>query len=549
MYIFVFAKGENNMKIFRNFVILAVVALSSYTTLQAQSAQFKAGKALEVQYNILRELSVGFVDTVDIEKLTNTGIEAMLNSLDPYTTYIPEENEEDLELLRSASYGGIGSMIRKIDSLGVLISQPYLGSPAVKYGLEPGDFILKIDDVDVKPLTADECSRRMKGQPGTQVKFLVKKGRTGEVKEITVTRERIHIPDVSFSGILRDSIGYIRYEAFTSGGSNDFRKAFTDLKEKGAKQLVIDLRGNGGGIVDEAVKILSFFLPKGTTVVTAKGRTPESAFEMKTQTEPLDTLIPITVLVNSSSASASEIVAGAIQDLDRGMIAGTRTYGKGLVQGFKPVGYNGSLKFTTAKYYTPSGRCVQAIDYSHRNEDGSVGFVPDSLKKAFKTLKGRTVYDGGGITPDTVVKAQNYSRPAFSLVANDIFGEYAIEYYKKHKTIASPAEFTLTDAEYEEFVKFAAAKDFDSRSSALAQLDQMLKAAKAEDLYELYKAEFDALEKKLTISKEEMLRVKKAEFKPLLEEEIVYKYYFTPGRIESIVRNDEQLHKVLDLIK
>lgn len=549
MYIFVFAKGENNMKIFRNFVILVVVALSSYTTLQAQSAQFKAGKALEVQYNILRELSTGFVDTVDIEKLTNTGIEAMLNSLDPYTTYIPEENEEDLELLRSASYGGIGSMIRKIDSLGVLISQPYLGSPAVKYGLEPGDFILKIDDVDVKPLTADECSRRMKGQPGTQVKFLVKKGRTGEVKEITVTRERIHIPDVSFSGILRDSIGYIRYEAFTSGGSNDFRKAFTDLKEKGAKQLVIDLRGNGGGIVDEAVKILSFFLPKGTTVVTAKGRTPESAFEMKTQTEPLDTLIPITVLVNSSSASASEIVAGAIQDLDRGMIAGTRTYGKGLVQGFKPVGYNGSLKFTTAKYYTPSGRCVQAIDYSHRNEDGSVGFVPDSLKKAFKTLKGRTVYDGGGITPDTVVKAQNYSRPAFSLVANDIFGEYAIEYYKKHKTIASPAEFTLTDAEYEEFVKFAAAKDFDSRSSALAQLDQMLKSAKAEDLYEPYKAEFDALEKKLTISKEEMLRVKKAEFKPLLEEEIVYKYYFTPGRIESIVRNDEQLHKVLDLIK
>ena len=549
MYIFVFAKGENNMKIFRDFVILAVVALVSQTSLMAQSSHFKAGKALEVQYNILRELSTGFVDTVDIEKLTNTGIEAMLNSLDPYTEYIPEENEEDLEMLRSASYGGIGSMIRKIDSLGVLISQPYLGSPAVKYGLEPGDFILKIDDVDVKPLTADECSRRMKGQPGTQVKFLVKKGRTGEVKEITVTRERIHIPDVSFSGILRDSIGYIRYEAFTSGGSNDFRKAFTDLKEKGAKHLVIDLRGNGGGIVDEAVKILSFFLPKGTTVVTAKGRTPESAFEMKTQTEPLDTLIPITVLVNSSSASASEIVAGAIQDLDRGMIAGTRTYGKGLVQGFKPVGYNGSLKFTTAKYYTPSGRCVQAIDYSHRNEDGSVGFVPDSLKKAFKTLKGRTVYDGGGITPDTVVKAQNYSRPAFSLVANDIFGEYAIEYYKKHKTIASPAEFTLTDAEYEEFVKFAAAKDFDSRSSALAQLDQMLKSAKAEDLYEPYKAEFDALEKKLTISKEEMLRVKKAEFKPLLEEEIVYKYYFTPGRIESIVRNDEQLHKVLDLIK
>ncbi len=536
------------MKIFRNFVILSAVLLVGMGVTYAQSAAFKTGKALEVQYNILKELSVGFVDSVDVEKLTNKGIEAMLNSLDPYTQYIPEENEEDLELMRSASYGGIGSVIRKIDTLGVLISQPYLGSPALKHGLEPGDIILKIDDASVLPLSATECSNRMKGQPGTQVKFLVKKGRTGEEKEIVITRERIHIPDVSFSGILRDSIGYIKYEAFTDGGSRDFRKSFLELKEKGAKHLVIDLRGNGGGIVDEAVRILSLFLPKGTTVVTAKGRTPESAFAMKTQTEPLDTLIPITVLVNSSSASASEIVAGAIQDLDRGMIAGVRTYGKGLVQGFKPVGYNGNLKFTTAKYYTPSGRCVQAIDYSHRNEDGSVGYVPDSLKKAFTTLKGRTVYDGGGITPDTVIKAQNYSRPAYSLVANDIFGEYAIEYYKKHNTIASPSEFAITDAEYEDFVQFASKKEFDSRSSAVAHLDQMLKAAKSEDLYEPYKAEFEALEKKLTISKEEMLRVKKAEFKPLLEEEIVYKYYFTPGHIESIIRNDEQLTKVLDII-
>lgn len=537
------------MKNFRKFVVLAALTMAVAGNLAAQSADFKTGKALEVQYNIFKALSVAFVDSVDVEKLTNTGIQAMLKSLDPYTEYIPDENEEDIEMMRSASYGGIGSMIRKIDSVGVLIAQPYIGSPAVKYGLEPGDYILEIDGASVMPLSADECSSRMKGQPGTQVKFLVKKGRGGEIKEITVTRERIHIPDVSFYGILRDSIGYIKYEAFTSGGSNDFRKAFTDLKQQGAKHLVIDLRNNGGGLVDEAVKILSLFLPKGTTVVTAKGRTPESEFAMKTQTEPLDTLIPITVMVNSSSASASEIVAGAIQDLDRGMIAGTRTYGKGLVQGFRPVGYNGNLKLTTAKYYTPSGRCVQAIDYSNRNEDGSVGYVPDSLKKAYTTLKGRTVYDGGGITPDTVVKAQSYSRPAYSLVAHDIFGEYAIEYYKTHNTIASPDKFTLTDAEYEDFVKFAATKDFDSRSGAHTYLDKMLKAAKAEDLYELYKTEFDALENKLTISKEEMLRVKKAELKPLLEEEIVYKYYFTPGQVESIIRNDKQLHKVLDLIK
>lgn len=536
------------MKFFRKYVLFQAM-MAFAVSLSAQSADFKTGKALEVQYNILRELSVGFVDTVDVEKLTTVGIDAMLHSLDPYTEYIPDENEEDLEMMRTASYGGIGAVIRKIDSVGVLISQPYLGSPAVKYGLEPGDFILEIDGESVLPLPVDKCSERMKGQPGTQVKFLVRKGRTGEEKEITVTRERVHIPDVSFSGILRDSIGYIRHDAFTDGGSRDFRKAFEELKGKGATHLVIDLRGNGGGIVDEAVNILSLFLPKGTAVVSAKGRTQQSVFEMKTMQEPLDTLIPITVLVNSGSASASEIIAGAIQDLDRGTIAGNRTYGKGLVQGFRPVGYNGNLKFTTAKYYTPSGRCVQAIDYSNRNADGSVGYVPDSLKKAFKTLKkGRTVYDGGGIAPDTVIQAETYSRPAYSLVANDIFGEYAIEYYKKHPSIASPSEFALTDAEYEEFVQFAAKKEFDSRSAAQAQLDQMIKSAKSEDLYELYKEQFDALEKSLTISKEEMLRVKKAEFKPLLEEEIAYKYYYTPGRIESIIRNDLQLQRTLDMI-
>ena len=390
-------------------------------SITAQSADFNMARSLEIQNNILKELVNGFVDSVSVEKLVNTGINAMLGSLDPYTEYIPEEDEKNIELLTTATYGGIGAMIKKLDTTGVIISQPYLGSPAVKYGLEPGDVILEIDGEDVMPLNAEECSSRMKGEPGTSVRFLVRKGRSGKTAEIEVVRERIHIPDVSYSGILKDTIGYIKIDGFTVNGSEDVRKAVVSLKEKGARRLILDLRGNGGGLLDEAVDIVSLFVPKGTLVVTQKGRANVGAdMEYRTKKEPVDTLIPLMVLVNSGSASSSEIVTGAIQDLDRGYVAGTRTYGKGLVQAIRPVGYNGTMKMTIAKYYTPSGRCVQAIDYSHRNSDGSVGYVPDSLKKAFKTRLGRTVYDGGGITPDSVITSTPYSRIAVSLVMNDI---------------------------------------------------------------------------------------------------------------------------------
>ncbi len=542
---------KTTLYIIRKYTVLAAAVLLSLS-LNAQSSDFKTAKNLEIQYNILHELSSKFVDTIDTEKLIETGITAMLESLDPYTQYIPEEDDETLELMTTATYGGIGSIIKKIDTLGVLISQPYLGSPAVKYGLEPGDIILQINGEDVKPLTADQCSSKMKGQPGTEVKFLVKKARGGELKEYTIVRERIHIPDVSYSGIIDGKYdnpnfktGYIKLDGFTLNGSKDVKDALVKLKSDGANRIVIDLRGNGGGLMSEAVKIVSLFVPKGTTVVSQKGRTEDSNEIYKTMDEPVDTTTPLIVLVNSASASSSEIVAGALQDLDRATIAGTRTYGKGLVQGMRNVGYNGTIKFTIAKYYTPSGRCVQAIDYSNRNSDGSVGTVPDSLKKAFKTKNGRTVYDGGGITPDSVIKSLPYSRPAMSLVLNDILNDYAILYYANNSSIAPAAEFALTDAEYEEFVKYAANREFDSRSAAQVQLDQMMKSAKNENLYELNKAEFDALESKLSISKEEMLRIKKDEFKPLLEEEIVNKYYYTPGRIESIIRSDEQLHKAL----
>lgn len=517
-------------------------------SITAQSADFNMARSLEIQNNILKELVNGFVDSVSVEKLVNTGINAMLGSLDPYTEYIPEEDEQNIELLTTATYGGIGAIIKKLDTTGVIISQPYLGSPAVKYGLEPGDVILEIDGEDVMPLNAEECSSRMKGEPGTSVRFLVRKGRSGKTAEIEVVRERIHIPDVSYSGILKDTIGYIKIDGFTVNGSEDVRKAVVSLKEKGARRLIMDLRGNGGGLLDEAVDIVSLFVPKGTLVVTQKGRANVGAdMEYRTKKEPVDTLIPLMVLVNSGSASSSEIVTGAIQDLDRGYVAGTRTYGKGLVQAIRPVGYNGTMKVTIAKYYTPSGRCVQAIDYSHRNSDGSVGYVPDSLKKAFRTRLGRTVYDGGGITPDSVIASDQYSRIAISLVMNDIINDYAIKFYSEHDSIPPVMDFSLTDEQYGDFVKYAVSREFDSRSGAQVLMEDLLKSARQEELDEYIKAEAEALKAKLSISKEQMLLLKKEEIRPLVEEEIANKYYFTPGRVEAIIKSDSQLQKAVAL--
>lgn len=533
-------------------MIAAVLAVPVFLffpkNLAAQSADFNTAKSLEIQYNILKELSNGFVDSVNLEKLVNTGIDAMLGSLDPYTEYIPEEDEQNLALLTTATYGGIGALIKKLDTTGVIISQPYAGSPAVKYGLEPGDVILKINGEDVLPLNAEECSSRMKGEPGTKVKFLVRKGRSSKTGEIEVVRERIHIPDVSYSGILQDSIGYIKIDGFTVNGSEDVKKAVVSLKEKGAKRLILDLRGNGGGLLNEAVDILSIFLPEGTLVVSQKGRKNVGAdLEYRTRNEPVDTLIPLMVLVNSGSASSSEIVTGAIQDLDRGYVAGTRTYGKGLVQAIRPVGYNGTMKMTIAKYYTPSGRCVQAIDYSHRNSDGSVGYVPDSLKKAFKTRLGRTVYDGGGITPDSVITSDPYSRIAISLVMNDIINDYAIKFYKENDSIPSVEDFSLTDEQYVDFVKYAVSRDFDSRSGAQVLMEDLLKSAEQEELDDYIMTEAEALKNKLSISKEKMLELKRSEIQPLVEEEIANKYHFTAGRVEAIIKNDSQLKKAVEL--
>ena len=372
-------------------VSLAAAVAASFS-LSAQSDDFNTGKYLEIQSMILRTLQAHYVDSIQLDDLLHKSIDAMLATLDPYTVFIPEENEEDLDIMTTASYGGVGALIQKTPQGHIIIAEPYEGSAAVKTGLHPGDTVVAIEGVNTKDLTADQCSERMRGRPGTVLNMTVVRGRGGDTVQVALTRERIHIPDVVYYGFVNDSTGYIQVGGFTVDGSKDVRKAFEALKSDGRmRRMVLDLRGNGGGLMNEAVNIVSLFVPQGTPVVSAKGKHPAADFQYKTEAAPVDTLMPLMVMVNSASASSSEIVAGALQDMDRATIAGVRTYGKGLVQTIRPAGYSTSLKLTTAKYYTPSGRCVQAIDYSHRNEDGSVGYVPDSLKKAFKTRLGRTV--------------------------------------------------------------------------------------------------------------------------------------------------------------
>ena len=532
-------------------IVTILVLLSACLSAGAQSKSFTLGQWVEMHNAILKELNRSYVDSLEVGRIERAGVDAMLGALDPYTVYVPEEEQEDFQMMLSSTYGGIGAVIYKPDVNGnVIINEPYEGSPAARAGLVCGDEIESIDGVSTHGLESGECSEKMRGKPGTTVVFRVKKLRdgatwkAGDVIEVPVVRQRIVLPSIEYAGMLNEKDGYVLMSKFTDGVGQGVRDAYNKLKAQGMQRMVLDLRGNGGGLLNEAVNIVSLFVPKGSLVVTAKGREAGSEQVYKTATEPVDTQIPLIILVDSSSASASEIVSGALQDYDRATVIGTRTYGKGLVQSIRPLPYDGQLKVTTAKYYTPSGRCVQAIDYSHRNEDGSVGHIPDSLTHEFKTAHGRTVRDGGGVTPDYEIKPHRYSRLTYSIVMNGIVEQYALKFVREHPSIPAVEDFRFTD--YDDFICFAADKTFDYRSSAKALLDEVKKSLSEDGLAETMSAEVEALEKKMDMDKETFLRLKKDEIVPFIEEEIAVRYYFQEAGIRVRIRYDEQLAKALE---
>ncbi|MCR5018762.1 MAG: S41 family peptidase [Bacteroidales bacterium] len=539
------------VKSFKHILALAA-AISIAVSASAQSHSYTLGKWTEIQNAILKELNRSYVDSLEVSRIERAGIDAMLEALDPYTVYVPEEEQEDFQMMLSGSYGGIGAIIYKPDVDGnVVINEPYAGSPAVKAGLQCGDEIVSIDGESTHGLTSSQSSEKMRGKPGTTVLFRVKKLRAGEywqageVIAVPVVRERIVLPSIPYSGMLDDETGYILVEKFTEGVAQTMRDCARSLKKKGMKRLVIDLRGNGGGLLSEAVNMVGLFVPRGSVVVTSKGRTASSNSTYRTSNEPFDVNLPLIVMVDSGTASASEIVSGALQDYDRATVIGTRTYGKGLVQSIRSLPYDGQLKLTTAKYYTPSGRCVQAIDYSHRNEDGSVGHIPEELTHTFKTTHGRTVRDGGGITPDHIVQPRKYSRITYSIVLSGIVEEYVLDYVRKHESIPALESFHFT--EYDDFVKFASGKEFDYRTSSRTAVDELREALADEGLSEAASAQLAALESALNISKEDYLRLKKEEIVPFIEEEIAVRYYYQEAGYAIRLRYDTQLQTALTL--
>jgi carboxyl-terminal processing protease len=521
-----------------------LIILSGFLSLSFAEGYFEISKNLEIFTNVYRELNTYYVDETQPGELMKTSIDAMLKSLDPYTVYYPESKIEDYRFMTTGQYGGIGAAVNTIDGK-ITIMEPYEGFSAALAGLKSGDVVIAVDGVDVVGKNHSEISDLLKGQSGTEVILTITRPEASGSIEIPVERAEIQVPDVPYSGMLDDKTGYIALGSFTKTSSSEVKKSFLALKEEGMEQLVFDLRGNGGGLLREAVNIVNFFVPKGTEVVSTRGKLEDWNKTYSALNSPLDTEIPLIVLIDDKSASASEIVSGTLQDLDRAVILGRRSFGKGLVQQTKDLSYNTKMKLTVAKYYTPSGRCIQKLNYSERDDDGNVTELPDSLIKPFTTVSGRPVFDGRGIDPDVFVEQAPASNILNALASKYILFDYANLFAQKKDSIDAPEEFKLTDEDYEAFTSYALDREFELDTRTDALMLKLEETAEEEQYLANASAEFAALKARLTPDKQRDLALFKSEVKQALESEIILRYYYRKGAIQYGLKNDLVIDRAL----
>ena len=537
------------------FIVMLGMGMTSF---KEDDRNFQISKNLDIFNSIFKELDMFYVDTVNAEKMIQTGVEGMLSLTDPYTEYYPEEEVSSLKEMTTGKYGGIGAAIRYYEAKDrIAVVEPTEGMPAAEAGVKAGDIILSVGGKemvrgDMKPQEfSSKVSEALRGEPGTSfvLKVLRPLKNDSTVMEFKITRKNIRTNPVPYYGMVKDSIGYLALSSFTENSAKDFKKAFIELKQKGAKSLIIDLRDNGGGSLSEAVDIVNLYVPKGQEIVVTKGKVRQAQGSYKTQNEPIDTQIPLAVLVNGATASASEIVSGSLQDLDRAVVIGSRTFGKGLVQTIRPLPYNGTLKVTTSKYYIPSGRCIQAIDYAKKNADGSVARTPDSLTTVFHTAAGREVRDGGGIRPDIEVKGDKIPNIVFYLMNDDLIFDYATQYCWDHPTLASVDDFKLTDADYEAFKKLVKSRNF----TYGRQSEKMLKSLKEIAEFEGYMTEaaeeFKALEKKLNHNLDRDLDYFAKPIKEYISQEIVTRYFYQRGAAMERLKDDTDLEEAIKILQ
>ncbi len=537
------------------YLIIMFVVVSPISAQDAKNHNFEVTKNLDVFNYIYKNLDLMYVDTLNPKEVVGTAIKAMLEGLDPYTVYYPENDVKELKMMLTGKYAGIGSLIRYHKKLHrVVIDEPYEGMPAAEAGLKKGDIIISIDDTLMTNKNTSEVSDRLRGDAGTSFVLKVKRPSTGKVMSFKITRRTIKMPAVPYYGMQKDSIGYINLNSFTEDCSKDVRRAFIDLKAKGARGIVLDLRNNGGGSVSEAVDIVNMFVPKGLTIVSTKGKLKRANSDYVTRLEPIDTVIPVAVLVNEETASASEITSGSLQDLDRGIILGTRTYGKGLVQMPMDVPYNGNLKLTTGKYYIPSGRCIQAINYKHNANGGYTEHIPDSLTHVFYTSKGREVRDGGGIKPDIEVKSDTMPNLVFGLTLSakdttEVLFDYEAEYCAQHPTVAAPSVFDISDSDYEKFKQRVLKSGFTYDLQSESNLKKLIEIAKFEGYYDDAKNEFKALEVKLSHNLSKDMDLYKDQIKMVMVNDILGYYYYQKGSMEANLRYDKVMKEACRLLK